>query len=217
MNRSPAMRLEYWFDFSCPYAYLGSEEIEALARRAGADLRWRPMLLGGVFRAVETPDVPAERMSPPKARHNALDMLRWAEHLGVPLRMPARHPMRTVRALRALLSLPEPEWPPVIHALYRAYWVRGDDVTTADGVAAALAAAGVAGPALDRALAADGDPGIRDDLRRRTQEAIDRGVFGAPTIFVGDGADRSMFWGQDRFPMVELALAGWRPLLEETR
>src|SRR5688500_3561160 len=88
----PAVRIEYWFDFSCPYAYLGSTQIEALARRHRAELCWRPMLLGGVFRAVNTPQFPAETMSPGKKLHNALDMLRWAEHIGVPLRMPPAHP-----------------------------------------------------------------------------------------------------------------------------
>lgn len=199
--------VEFWFDFSCPYAYLGSTQIEAVARRAAAELSWRPMLLGGVFRAVETPQKLFETLSPPKARHNYADMMRWADVFGVPLVMPSNHPMRTVRALRALLSLPEPAWPPVIHAVYRAYWVHSRDVAERDVVADALAEAGVTGGALDRALAANDDPAIKDDLRRRTDEAIARGVFGAPAMFVGD----LMFWGQDRLDMVERALGGWKP------
>lgn len=205
------MRLEFWFDFSCPYAYLGSTQIESLAARAGAELYWRPMLLGGVFRAVEMAQFPASLMPPAKARHNGLDMMRWADWFDVPLVMPPGHPQRTVRALRGLLALPEERWPALIHELYQIYWVRGGDFTARDTLAAALAAVGVEGELAERALAANDDPEIKLELRRRTDEAIARGVFGAPTMFVGDGDDPLMFWGQDRLPFVERALAGWRP------
>ncbi|HWN68280.1 MAG TPA: DsbA family protein, partial [Haliangium sp.] len=97
------MHVEMYFDFSCPYAYMASTRIEALCATAGATLVWRPMLLGGVFRGVGHTDEPRRQMGPAKARHNQLDIERWAERWGLPLRMPARHPMRTVRALRALL------------------------------------------------------------------------------------------------------------------
>ncbi len=205
------MRLEYWFDFSCPYAYLGSTQIEPLAARAGADLVWRPMLLGGVFRAVEMAQFPASKMPPSKARHNGLDMMRWADWFEVPLALPAGHPQRTVRALRGLLALPEKHWPALIHELYQVYWVRGGDFSSRDILATALDAVGIEGDPAERALAANDDPEIKQELRRRTDEAISRGVFGAPTMFVGAGDDPLMFWGQDRLQMVERALDGWRP------
>ncbi|HWN71764.1 MAG TPA: DsbA family protein, partial [Haliangium sp.] len=97
--------------------------------------------------------------------------------------------------------------------LYRAYWQRGDDFEAAETVAAALAEAGLDQPAITRALAANEDPALRDELRRRTDEAVTRGVFGAPAMFVHtDDLDQpEMFWGQDRLHMVEAMLAGWRP------
>ena len=193
------MQLEYWFDFSCPYAYVGSERIEALAARHGADLRWRPMLLGGVFKAIGGEG----SMSPAKARHNAHDMHRWADVRGVPFSLPAGHPMRTVGALRALLSLPEEHWPAVIHGLYRAYWTRGLQPSEPATLRAVLGEAGLDAAAIDRALAADQDPAIRGELQRRTEEAVARGVFGAPTFFVGE----KMFWGHDRLEQVARALA----------
>lgn len=207
------MHVEMYFDFSCPYAYMASTRIEALCARAGAALVWRPMLLGGVFRGVGHTEEPRRKMGPAKTRQSQLDIARWAERRGVPLTVPAGHPISTVRALRALLAVPEPEWPVVIHAFYRAYWQRNDDIDTAEIVAAVLAEAGQDQPAIARALAARDDPAIKDELRRRTDEAVARGVFGAPAMFVHlDYIDRpEMFWGQDRLHLVEAMLAGWRP------
>lgn len=207
------MRLEYFFDFSCPYAYLGSTQIEAACRRRGADLEWKPMLLGGVFRAVGTPQNMSAGMPPAKARHNLEDMHRWARLWGVPLAVPAAHPMRTVRALRALLALPRQRWPAAIHELYRTYWVDGGDVSTPEVIDAALERAGAGAAARSRALAANDDPAIKAELRRRTDEAIERGVFGAPAMFVsgGDALEPAMFWGQDRLELVEAALGGSAP------
>lgn len=209
------MRVEIYFDFSCPYAYIASTRIEDVCARAGAELVWRPMLLGGVFRALEgaTGDGPMARMGPAKARHNRLDFQRWAEHWDVPLTLPAAHPMRTVRALRVLLAVPETCWPAAIHALYRAYWQQGRDMTAPGTVAAALGEAGLDQATIARALAANDDAGIKDALRRRTDEAVARGVFGAPAMFVHvpGRSEPIMFWGQDRLHLVEAVLAGWRP------
>lgn len=206
------MRVEFYFDFSCPYAYLGSTQIESLAHRRGAELVWKPMLLGGVFRAVAQSDFPAADMPAAKARHNGLDMLRWADLFGVPLRIPAAHPMKTVRALRALLALPASAWPTYIHAVYRAYWNDGADIRTPAIVESCLRQTSATEEEISSALAANDDDDIKAELRRRTDEAIERGVFGAPTMFVGDAAASAlMFWGQDRLHMVEKALEGWNP------
>jgi 2-hydroxychromene-2-carboxylate isomerase len=197
------MNVEMYFDFSCPYAYIASTQIEAIAERANATVTWRPMLLGGVFRATSEIDSPMASMSPAKMRHNVLDMHRWAEHYGVELTMPAAHPMRTVRALRALLSVPEERWPPIIHELYRTYWQRGDDISSPDVIDAALERAGLDESMRSAARAANDDPSIKASLRERTREAVDRGVFGAPSMFVDGGL---LLWGQDRLHFVEQAL-----------
>lgn len=209
------MRVEFYFDFSCPYAYIGSALIEDVCARHGAELVWRPMLLGGVFRSIGQGDGPMATLPPSKARHNALDMHRWAEHCEVPFRLPAGHPMRTVAALRALLSVPEADWPAIIHGFYRAYWVDGAHPSDPDTIRAVLIEARCDEGAVARALAANDDPAIKDELRRRTDEAVARGVFGAPAMFIsgGDipGDAPIMFWGQDRLHMVEAVLGGWRP------
>lgn len=199
-------RVEFFFDFSCPYAYLAHTQIEALCARASAELRWEPMLLGGVFQAIGTPQIPASTMSPAKARLNDLDMRRWADHFGVPLVMPPSHPNRTVLALRATIAAVA-EIPRASKALFRAYWAEGRDVSQPEVVREALDQAGLDGGALVRRAE---EPPIKEALRARTDEAIARGVFGAPSFFVtAPGVAGELFWGQDRLAFVEKALGGW--------
>ncbi len=193
--------LEFWFDFSCPYAYVASTRIEALAGRVGAELRPRPMLLGGVFKARGVPQNLSATLIAPKARHNADDMRRQAQLAGVPLHMPPGHPLRTVEALRCLLAVGEP-YMPLAHRFYRAYWVEGRDIGQGEVVDAILTEHGLDAAAV-RARA--GSDEIKAELRRNTDEAIERGVFGVPTCVV----DGELYWGQDRLDMVEAALGGF--------
>ncbi len=189
-----ARLIELYFDYTCPYAYLASTQAERLAERAGAELAWRPMLLGGVFRERGTPQRLFETLSPAKARHNGEDMARWADAFGVPLTMPSGHPLRSVEALRATIASGCD--PRVIHGFFRAYWVEGrppsDEATMRD----VLSAAGHDAAAI---LARIGEAAIKDDLRARTDRAVALGVFGAPAWFVDGGP---LIWGQDRLPFV---------------
>lgn len=190
------MDLDFFYDFVCPFAYLGSTQVEAVAARTGARLVWRPFLLGGVFRAVGT-----DLASAARAAHSLRDQRRWAEHLGAPLVTPKEHPRRTVLALRAALAAGD-ELPRASRALFRAYWGEGRDMEDPSVVADALAREGLDGDALVARA-----PQMKDELRRRTDEAIAAGVFGAPAFVVrGD-----LYWGQDRLPLVEKALRGWIP------
>lgn len=194
------MLAQLWFDFSCPYAYLASTQVEGLMARTGATVDPRPMLLGGVFRAHAIPPNLSAAISAPKARANAADLARWARIFGVELSFPSGHPFRTVDALRALLVIGLPSWR-LIHHLYRAYWVDGIDLGDRAALARLLSEAGHDGA---RVIAEIDRESVKDDLRRRTEEAISRGVFGAPAFFVGD----ELFWGQDRLADVERALGG---------
>jgi 2-hydroxychromene-2-carboxylate isomerase len=190
--------LDFWFDYSCPYAYLASTQVEGLAARTGARLVWKPMLLGGVFAANGTPQKLFATLSPAKAAHGARDLERWAEFFAVPLVMPAGHPLRTVEALRATIACGVD--PRVAHAFYRAYWVEGrgpsDEATLREVV-------GGCGHDVERVLAAIARVEAKDDLRRRTDEAIALGIFGAPAFVVED----RMYWGQDRMDFVERDLS----------
>jgi 2-hydroxychromene-2-carboxylate isomerase len=201
------MRLELWFDYSCPYAYLASTQAEALAARTAAELAWKPFLLGGVFRAHGTPQNLSNVLSPPKALHNARDLERWAEAFAVPFAgFPAGHPFRTVEALRAtLVSGIDPR---VIHAFYRAYWLEHRAPSDRDLMREALSSTG---HDAERVLARVDDPAVKDDLRARTDEAIALGIFGAPAWVVRAPSGPLLFWGQDRIEFVEKALRGWVP------
>ncbi len=189
------MTLDFWFDFSSPYAYFAATQVDAIAARTGATLRWRPMLLGAVFKQVGQVDVPLLAASEAKQRHYFLDMRRWADWYDVPFRFPSVFPIRSLLPLRTFLAHPDPAF---ARAVFRAAWGEDRDVTDP----AVLRDCG----ASEEAVAAA--PGMKQALIDSTSEAVAAGVFGAPTCIV-DG--RWLFWGNDRLDMVEKCLDGWVP------
>ncbi len=203
-NPPQGREVAFFFDFSSPFAYLASTQIEAVARRAGATVRWKPMLLGGLFKAIGTPDVPLFAMPEPKRRLAGIDMMRWAAHYGAPFRPPSRFPMNSVKALRMVLQLPDAERPPLVHALFRAYWADDRDLGDDAELAAVAGSVGLDGPALVAGTKGDR---VKTQLKDATDEAQRAGLCGAPSFLVGD----LLFWGQDRLAFVERALQGWRP------
>jgi len=194
-RKLPARSLDFWFDYTCPYAYLGSTQAEAVAARMRVPLTYKPLLLGGVFRANDTPQKLFATLSPAKAAHNARDLQRWAERFGVTLRMPAEHPLRSVEALRATIACDVDE--KVVAGFYRAYWVENAPLSDPEVIRRVVTAAGYDG---DRVLDAIATTEIKEDLRRRTDEAIALGIFGVPAWIV-DG--EHLYWGQDRIHFVE--------------
>ncbi len=205
----PARSLDFWFDYTCPFAYLGSTQAADVAARMNVPLTYRPMLLGGVFKAVGTPQNLFATRSASRTAHEAADMVRWAKRFGVELRMPAGHPMRSVEALRATLATGID--PAVIAGFYREYWVLGRAISSPEVIAEVVGRAGHDPAAVLAKIAA---PEIKDDLKRRTDEAIALGIFGVPTWMV-DG--KHLYWGQDRilFVVGERPPADCRPTLSE--
>jgi 2-hydroxychromene-2-carboxylate isomerase len=188
--------LEFFYDFTSPYSYLASTRVEELCRRAGASLRWRPFLLGGVLKASGN-RAPIE--IPAKGRYMLLDLTRWARRLGVPFRFPSIFPVPSILALRAALAADkEGLLVPLTHAVFRAVWVEGKEIGTPEQLASVLDAAGLPGARLAAAA-----PAEKEALVKSTQEAVDRGAFGAPTFFVGD----ELFVGNDRMDLVEEELS----------
>ncbi len=188
--------LEFFYDFVSPYSYLASTRVEAEAARVGATVRFRPFLLGGVFNATGN-RAPIE--TPAKGKYLPTDLGRWARRLGVPFAWPAKFPVLTVLPLRAAFAAEKAGvLVPFTYAVYRAYWAEGKDISDGAVVAAAATAAGLDGAALVAAA-----PEYKEALKASTQEAVDRGSFGAPTFFVGD----EMFIGNDRLDFAIEALA----------
>lgn len=187
----------------CPFAYLASRRIEALAQRVGATVDWRPVLLGGVYRAVGQADYPSAIGPPEKLRMNALDLHRWAALDGVPLRVPAGHPRRSVEAMRLVVSVSGDERRAVSRALYEAYWVDGADV--ADVAVLARVVRDKVGWPEERTRGVLADAGVKAALHEATAEAVARGVFGVPTFVVEETGE--LVWGQDRMAVLEGMLA----------
>jgi 2-hydroxychromene-2-carboxylate isomerase len=189
--------LEIYWDFSSPFAYLGSTQAAKLAERTRATLVWRPMLLGGLFKAIGQVDVPLFTWSDAKKKYYYEDMHRWAAYWDVPFKFPTRFPMLSLKAMRTYLALPEARRDAFREATFRAYWAEDRDIAD-DAVLRALV-----GAEADDVLARTQDPAVKKALVDATQAAVAAGVFGAPT-WVVDG--KELFWGQDRIPLVERAL-----------
>ena len=192
--------IQFHFDFSSPYGYLGAETIEALATRHGRSVDWHPFLLGVVFKS--TGAQPLTKV-PIKGDYAKRDMPRSARFHGVPFRMPPKFPIATQAPARIVLwqrTRDATRVGALVRALYRAYFVDGRDIGDPD------VAADVAGElGLDRAVAraAVDDPAVKDALRNEVETAIAKGVFGSPFVFV----DGEPFWGIDRFEQIERWLA----------
>ena len=195
------MELRFYYDVVCPYAYLASTKIEALARRTGAQLIWKPVLLGGIFRTIKRQKAPMEAMNQARARLNLIDMHRWADWWACPLHLPSAHPRRTVSAMRLLCAVSDVQRPALSHRLFRAYWVEGLDV----GQQAVLEQlASEFGLSIDCVAQRQ----IKERLFENTAGATNHGAFGVPA-FVVDG---QLWWGQDRLHLVERALGGDRQI-----
>lgn len=189
------MHLTFYFDVVCPYAYLASTQVEGLAAKAGVSVQWQPVLLGGLFKLLDSPPRPADAWPVGKREHNLRDLARQAELLGVPLSPPPEHPRRTVAAMRLLVAADEGTRVPLAHRLFEAYWQRGEDISDRDVLDRYATEAGLDPACME-------EPAVKDALRQRTQEAFDRGIFGVPTLAVGD----EWWWGVDRLDQVAAAL-----------
>jgi len=190
--------IDFYYDVVCPYAYLASTRIHALAKDTGAELTYRPILLGGVLKSVGSPTIPMNSMPVSKARHNIQDMYRWADLWGVELKLPQAHPRRSVHAMRCILAS-EDACIQASTAFFNAYWIAGLDISEPDVCIDVLNDIGLNGTAISENAVT---PTIKDDLRKRTDSALALGIFGVPSFVVG----HELFWGQDRLHFVAEAL-----------
>ncbi|MDI1283920.1 MAG: 2-hydroxychromene-2-carboxylate isomerase [Reyranella sp.] len=191
--------LEFYYDYGSPYSYLADTQVEAIAKRAGATLVRRPMLLGGVFKATGNASPMTVEL---KSKWSAFDMPMWAKHYGVPFQRNPFFPVNTLALMRGAAAAQIDGLFERYHpAIYKAMWVDGRNLNDIAEVAAVLTAAGLDAGKFGSRIQ---DQDVKDRLKATTDEAVARGVFGAPTSFVGD----MMFFGSDRLPFVEMALKG---------
>ena len=194
ITASPGGPLEAFFDVASPFAYLGLTQVGTLATRLV------PILLGGLFRAIGTADVPLLGFPPAKQRYITADMHRWARWWGVPFRTPAKFPQRTIAAQRLCVIAAERDVATQLalaQALGRAMWAEGRDLEDEATLRQILDGLGLPIAWLARTQ----EPAVKQALIANTDEAKARGVFGVPTWIVrGD----ELYWGQDR---LELAAA----------
>lgn len=192
--------VEFFFDFGSPTSYLAYTQLPKLTAEAGAQLVWRPMLLGGVFKATGNA---SPVTVPAKGRWMNQDIARWARRYGVPLTMNPHFPINTLTLMRGAVGLQmrrPGDFARYVDAVYQAMWVEPANLGDAAVLAATLQRAGFDADAL---LALVNDAEVKAKLVANTEEAVARGVFGAPTMFVGG----QMFFGQDRLDFVREALA----------
>ncbi len=193
-----ARRLEFFFDYMSPPTYLAYTQMPVLARRTGAEIVWRPMLTLGLFQLTGNR---SPISVPNKARWVRGDLERYAARYGVPLKTnPHMETLKIVPPLRgALVAQERGEFPAYNDAMFAGMWVEAANIGEPETWTRLISAAG-----LDPAAYVAGieSAEIKDTLKANTQEAADRGAFGAPTFFVGE----QLFWGQDRLDFVEEAL-----------
>jgi 2-hydroxychromene-2-carboxylate isomerase len=203
---SAVAHLEFFFDLSSPWTRLAFHNVQPIVRETGASVTWRPFLVGGVFNAVND-SVYAGRADPdsPKNRHTFKWLKDWARLAGVAMNFPSpHHPLKSVQAMRFCCAL-EDDQAALFGFAGRAFEAYFTDQRNLDDVAVLAEVAdacGLDGAALARRVQ---DEDVKQRLRANTQEVIDRGGFGSPTLFV----DRTqIYFGNDQLPLVRQALGG---------
>jgi 2-hydroxychromene-2-carboxylate isomerase len=191
--------VEFYFDFGSSYSYLAYKALPGIAAAHAAQIVWRPMLLGGVFKATgnhSPADIPA------KERWLQLDLKRWAARYGATFNRNPHFPINTMVLMRGAVGMQMrgPDFHKYAEAIFHAMWEEPRNLGEPQELAAVLRQAGFDADAFQSLV---NDPAVKEQLKKNTEEAVARGVFGAPTFFVGE----EMFWGQDRLDFVAAALA----------
>jgi len=184
--------LEFWFDFASPYSYLAASRIEALLSTLPIRLRWRPFLLGPIFKRRPSNPSPFQDAGPEERRYRRRDVERLCERYGIPLSWPSSYPRGSILATRVALIASEAGWCGVFaRAVFKANFSDDRDIATAATIADILFE--LQGDA-DEILARATLPETKASLVEQVDEAIAKGIFGAPSFITGE----ELFWGNDR-------------------
>ena len=193
-------QVEFYYDFGSSYSYIGYKALPGIAAAHGAQILWRPMLLGGVFKATGNHS-PAEIAA--KSKWMNQDLQRWAARYGATFARNPHFPINTMTLMRGAVGMQMRglDFPKYAEAIFHAMWAEPRNLGDPQELAVVLRQAGFDADAFQSMV---NDPAVKEQLKKNTEEAVARGVFGAPTFFVGE----EMFWGQDRLDFVAEALAG---------
>jgi 2-hydroxychromene-2-carboxylate isomerase len=197
-----ARRIEFYFDCSSPWTYLAFHAVQPLAHELGAAIDWKPILVGGVFNAVnQTVYENRAHPNPLKQAYMLKDLGDWAQLYGLRIVFPPTvFPVNSVKCMRgAFAALDAGKLVPYATAAFEAYWGDDRDISREDALADIAAKAGLERQGFFSAI--ESAP-CKARLRDNTDELIKRGGFGSPTLFVGS----QMFFGNDRLPLVRAAL-----------
>lgn len=196
--------IEFFFDCSSPWTYLAFHNIEPMAQEIGVPIRWRPILVGGVFNSVN-PSVYAQRDNPVPAKRDYMlkDMQDWAAMAGLTIKMPPTvFPINSVKVMRACVWLLEQARPQAMaafaRAAFEAYWRHDHDIAQDAVIAGICERCRIDTVALMQGITGQA---VKDGLKANTDELVRRGGFGSPTMFVGD----DMYFGNDRLALVRAA------------
>lgn len=200
--------IEFFFDCSSPWTYLAFHNIQPMAANLNEPIHWKPILVGGIFNSVN-PSVYAMRETPVPAKKDYMlkDLQDWSREAGIKIVMPPKvFPVNSVKAMRACIWLePQGKLVPFARAVFEAYWGRDEDISNDAVLEEVCKQVGVS---WDECRAGIAQPAIKDQLKLNTEEVIQRGGFGSPTIYLGD----DMYFGNDRLPLVESAIQRGRQL-----
>lgn len=201
-------KVEFFFDLSSPWTALAFNNIRSVIAETGAEIIWRPILVGGVFNAVNQAVYAAREQSDNrKLKHSWKILKDWAAWSGIPMNFPsAYHPLKSVHAMRACCALEEDQavLENFVATAFATYFTDQENLDDPDILAEVADRAGLDGRAL---VARTQEQSVKDRLRANTEEVIARGGYGSPTIFV-NGDD--MYFGNDQLPLVKFAIEGKR-------
>jgi 2-hydroxychromene-2-carboxylate isomerase len=195
--------IDFFYDLSSPWTYVAFNNIQSILEETGAQVSWRPFLVGGVFNAVN-PSVYEARANPmdPKVVHNFRWLHEWARLAGLPLTFPTEHhPVKSVLAMRAccVLESEQETLRQFSKAAFAAYFARGENIDDPEVLAAIADGCGLDSAYL---LSQTTEQTIKDQLRANTEDAISRGAYGSPSMFIED----ALYFGNDQLPLVRQAL-----------
>jgi len=190
-------KIVFCFDFGSPTVYLASTQLPLIAERNSAELEYKPVLLGGIFKATGN-QTPAA--IPAKGAYYGVDLPRFAKRYSVPFQNNPFFPVNTLALMRGAVSYQlDGDFDGYLKTIFDSMWINPKDMNNPEIIGEVLKNGGFDPEDFMNRVS---DQNVKDILIKNTEEAVQKGAFGAPTIFVGD----EMFFGQDRLDFIEESL-----------